>query len=202
VNQVYWQARPAYDRLAESGKRLRAAQVAALKGRAADVRGATEAHRAALAQTVNEAVRLSVNAGLHPNPDELSRTLEAISLARELPEGAGRLTKTLQPAGFEALTGVTVQPGRTMRPEPLPVPKRREESPRDGSVHPKVDISRAIVAREKQRAAAERRKQRQIESAKKLVARAKAAEQRARHAWERAKRQSSDAEFKLLALQK
>ena len=33
VNQVYWRARAAYDRLMKSGERLRKAQIAALEGR-------------------------------------------------------------------------------------------------------------------------------------------------------------------------
>ena len=52
VNQVYWHARPVYDRLVSSGEKLRAAQIEALKGRSADVRRATEAHRKALADAV------------------------------------------------------------------------------------------------------------------------------------------------------
>ena len=40
VNQVYWRARSTYDRLMKSGEKLRAAQIAALEGRAADVRAA------------------------------------------------------------------------------------------------------------------------------------------------------------------
>src|SRR5438105_1390444 len=38
VNQVYWRARPLYDRLLRAGHALRSAQLAALKGRHADVR--------------------------------------------------------------------------------------------------------------------------------------------------------------------
>ena len=32
VNQIYWHARPVFDRLRATGERLRAAQIAALKG--------------------------------------------------------------------------------------------------------------------------------------------------------------------------
>src|SRR5438132_8944216 len=49
VNQVYWHARAAYDRLMKSGERLRTAQIAALEGRRADVRTASDAHRRAIA---------------------------------------------------------------------------------------------------------------------------------------------------------
>src|SRR5438132_561144 len=48
VNQVFWKARPIYNRVTEQGRALRAAQIATLKGRKADVRAATDAHRHAV----------------------------------------------------------------------------------------------------------------------------------------------------------
>src|ERR1700730_8876449 len=86
VNQVYGHARPVYDRLAASGENLRAAQIAALKGKTSDVRHATEAHRKAVRDAVAEALRLASGGGAHPGADELTKTLEAVSLARDLPE--------------------------------------------------------------------------------------------------------------------
>src|SRR5678816_3866478 len=83
VNQVYWHGRPVYDRLAASGEKLREAQIAALKGKASDVRHATEVHRKAIGEAVAEALRLASGAGVQPNADELTRTLEAVSLARD-----------------------------------------------------------------------------------------------------------------------
>lgn len=106
VNQVYWRARKTYDRLIESGARVRQAQTAALKGRAADVRAANDAHRRAMADAVREAERFAIEGGSHPSPDGLMRTFEALSLASEPPEPHGRLTHALQPAGFEALAGI------------------------------------------------------------------------------------------------
>ena len=107
VNQVYWHARKIYDQLIKSGERLRKAQIAALEGKRADVRDASDAHRRAIADAVKEAQRLASAAGSQPGPDALMRTFEALSLAPEPPEPPGRLAKELQPAGFEALTGVT-----------------------------------------------------------------------------------------------
>ena len=43
VNQVYWHARPIFDRVQRSGADLRRAQIAALEGRAADVHAAADA---------------------------------------------------------------------------------------------------------------------------------------------------------------
>src|SRR5712691_7484286 len=55
VNQVYWHARPLFDRVLTSGQALRLAQIAALEGRAADVRGATKTHRDAVVSAVTKA---------------------------------------------------------------------------------------------------------------------------------------------------
>jgi hypothetical protein len=110
VNQVYWRARAVYDRLLKSGEKLREAQVAALGGKKSDIRAATEAHRKAMAEAVQQAEKLAAADGVRPAADALLRTFEAISLASEPLEAPGRLTRPQQPAGFEALAGVKVAP--------------------------------------------------------------------------------------------
>ena len=89
---------------------MRKAQIAALSGKSAVLREATDAHRAALAEAVRETKRLGGIGA--PHTESLTRTLESLSLAAEPPPSPGRLTEVLQPAGFEALAGVTlhVQP--------------------------------------------------------------------------------------------
>jgi hypothetical protein len=113
VNQVYWQARKIYDAAIASGRRVRKAQVAALEGQKADVRGANEEHRRALADAVREAVRIAEAAGASPSSDLLMRTFEALSLAPEPVDTPGRLTRPLQPSGFEALGGLKLKPVAT-----------------------------------------------------------------------------------------
>jgi hypothetical protein len=109
VNQVYWRARPVYDRLIKSGDQLRRAQLAALQGKTADVRSAGDAHRRAIADAVTQAEAFAAADGSHPPPDALTRTFEALSLAPATVETPGRLTRPLQPAGFEALAGVKLK---------------------------------------------------------------------------------------------
>ena len=199
VNQVYWHARPVYDRLISSGEKLRAAQIDALKGRSADVRRATDAHRRALPDAVREALRLASGAGAHPAADDLTKTLEAVSLARDLPEQAGRLTQILRPAGFEALAGVPVKaphrpapttpvkalhraaPTAVARPTPAPSPAKTQSNRRQGE-------------------AEDRRRKKAIERATMVAARAKAAETRARGAWERTRQALANAELALASL--
>jgi hypothetical protein len=171
VNQVYWHARPVYDRLLKSGKALRSAQIAALGGRSADVRGAGETHREAIAAAVKEARRLAVSSGVQPTADALARTFEALSLATREVEPDGRLTKPLSPAGFEALAGVTVKAH-------APRPQAREVAPHEN--HKKT------AKEEKEEA--ERLKKEQIRDAQASLAQARQAEASARADWERRKR--------------
>jgi hypothetical protein len=171
VNQVYWHARPVYDRLLKSGKALRSAQIAALGGRSADVRGAGETHREAIAAAVKEARRLAVSSGVQPNADALARTFEALSLATRELEPDGRLTKPLSPAGFEALAGVTVK-AHAPRPQAREVPLHENQKK---------------TAKE-ERLEADRRKQEQIRDAQASLEQARQAEASARADWERRKR--------------
>ena len=203
VNQVYWHALPVYDRLAASGEKLRAAQIAALKGKANDVRRATEAHRKAMRDAVAEALRLA-SYGAHPSADELTKTLEAVSLARDLPEQPGRLTKPLQPAGFEALAGVPVKAVPRAEPfakahaqaqgRPAPRPYLVAKTP---SAAPKREVENRRA-----KEIEERRRKKATERAAQAVARAKAVEARTRAAWERAKRALAAAELALSSHQR
>src|SRR5262245_24805951 len=107
INQLYWRDRAAWDRLMKSGAALRTAQIAALEGKKADVRKAGEAHRQALAEGVERATELAGQHAAKPQAEPLSRMLEALSISATPLPHPGRLTDVIQPAGFEALTGVT-----------------------------------------------------------------------------------------------
>ena len=182
VNQVYWQARPTYDKLIKSGERLRAAQIASLEGRRADVREAGDLHRTALADAVKAAERIAAAAGANPPADSLMRTFETLSMASEPPEPPGRLTKPLQPSGFEALAGVTP----AARPAATVARPFQGREPIGPALRPS-DKKRTEADRRKERAAEEaaRKREAAIEAAAAALARAEAAEQLARTAWER-----------------
>jgi hypothetical protein len=168
VNQVFWHARRIFDRLIKSGEQLRTAQVAALEGRKADVRAATEAHREAVAEAVQQAERLAV--GVHPSTDALMRTFEALSLKPDTGEAPGRLTKPLQPAGFEALAGVKVAaPRAPAAPAKSPAAQRKEEAAR-----------KQAEAAQKKHEAEIKRAEAALERAKKKMADARAALEQAR----------------------
>jgi hypothetical protein len=183
INQVYWKARRTYERVLESGQRVRHAQIAALEGKSSDVRAAAETHRAAIADAVREAERLASADGSRPSPDALTRTFEALSLASGPPDPHGRLTKPLQPAGFEALTGVKPKAG----------PRADQKSSRsvrlqaDGKERREKKREREEAGRARVEAAAARRRERDLKQAEAALERAETAETLARGSWERRK---------------
>jgi hypothetical protein len=203
VNQVYWQARPVYDKVIKSGERLRAAQIASLEGRrGADVREAGEAHRRALADAVKAAERLAAATGAKPAADALMRTFETVSLAAEPPEPAGRLTKPLQPSGFEALAGVTPIARAGAAGVARPVQGREPGGPERAALRPGVEPARSEADRRKERAAAEaaRKHTAELKKAEAALTRAEAAEKSARDVWDRAHDQLLEARQKLARL--
>jgi hypothetical protein len=170
VNQVYWRARPTYDRVIKTGERLREAQVTALEGKKTDVRAATDAHRRAIADAVQEAETIAADDGAQPPRDALMRTFEAISLTPDRAERPGRLTKPLQPAGFEALAGVKVAP---------------PSAPARPAVDP-ADARKAAAAQKKEEAERKKREaevkkaEARLERARRQMAEAQAALKRSR----------------------
>lgn len=161
VNQVYWRDRRSWDQLVKAGEQLRKAQVAALEGRKADIRAATEAHRQAVADAVQKAERIAAADDLHPAADALMRTFEAISLQPDAGEQPGRLTRPLQPSGFEALAGIKVA---AKAPPPVPQPSAAEVKAK----------AKAEIAKKKHEAEV-RRAEAALERAKQKMAEAEAA---------------------------
>ena len=124
VNQVYWKARPAWDALMKAGQALRAAQIAALKGKKSDLREATDKHRKMLADAVTRAQQVAGKSNVNPNTDQLARMLEALSLMPEPLENTGRFVEVVQPSGF---TGGGVTPAPPPPPASRLLAKRKKE---------------------------------------------------------------------------
>jgi hypothetical protein len=199
ANQVYWRSRPVWDRLIAAGAALRRAQVAVLEGRNADLRKAAEDHRQAIAAAVREAEALAAASGAHPAADALMRTFEALSLATEPPAHPGRLTEPLQPAGFEALAGVT--PIAAARPAHVKNrPVARHDTGVDGAsraAERRAAAEAAAATREAERL--EREAQARIAAAERTLERARAAEASARERLDAARRDREQAERELEA---
>jgi hypothetical protein len=203
VNQVFWNARLVYERLMKSGGSLRAAQIAALNGRAqstpAEVKRAAEAHRTALAEAVRQATRLAGTEGAKPDVDELSRTLESLSLAPTRPERPGRLTEVVRPAGFEALAGVSPS---LINPAEAGSHKEKSDSKRVEEAKRALAAAAAERQREKELAAHKRKAEAALNAAEQNFERRKAAEAEAREALDRAERAREGAHERLVAARK
>ena len=192
INQLYWHDRAAWDRLMKSGAALRTAQIAALEGKKADVRKASEAHRKALAESVDRATQLAAEHGAKPAPEPLARMLEALSISAAPLPHPGRLTDIVQPAGFEALTGVTPHA------VPFAAAKRSETTVKAGAAQKKqaevIQIDREAVRRAE---SARREQEAMIAAATRTLERARAAESQARRALARAEEEVRAAEAAL-----
>lgn len=116
INQLFWQARPLYERLMKSGAAVRTAQLDALKTARAKspkpvdtakrreaIDRALDAHRPALAEAVARVLEIATRDASRPDAYAVSAMLEALSLAPKLPESPGRFTEIAAPTGFEAL---------------------------------------------------------------------------------------------------
>lgn len=209
VNQLYWKSKPVYEQLLKSGDALRSAQIAALKGRDADVQRASEAHKKALADAMREAEKLAAAAALNPDADTLSRMLEALSLAPERPEHPGRFTELMQPAGFEALAGVgalkgvsalrAVGSGTTVNPA-----KAGSHNARAAKEEVERERAERAAEMEREREAARERKEAEarLKAAEQTLERARAAEAQARNAYDSAQEERRAAESALFAARK
>jgi hypothetical protein len=160
INQLYWRDRKAFDRLMKAGGALRETQIAALGGGHADVRRATETHRAALADAVRSATALGTAAGAKPHADQLARMLEAVSLSPDRGDAAGRFTELIQPSGFEALAGIVMNPAAAGDPTRGHTSARDHPDARPVAVRPAAASGTpAKVGRVDRQAEAERKRE-------------------------------------------
>ena len=150
VNQLYWQHREEFDRLIATGQRFRQAQTSGRAGKVADMREALDARREALSHLSDLATALLRDAGSSPTPETIHRistTLEALSAYASFPDAQrpGRLTRDVDPPGFESFASLIPAAGMTkMTEEPVrvtssqksgraPSPRRKAESASDTS---------------------------------------------------------------------
>jgi hypothetical protein len=131
VNQLYWRHRGLFDRLIESGDRMRRAQAAQMTGDAA--REPANARREVLTALTNIAEGLLLGGDYGATRDMLRRvtsTLEALSSYGSLPSApsAGRLTDDVEPPGFEALLGLP-SAGKKRPAHAPPTPRHSPPAP-------------------------------------------------------------------------
>jgi hypothetical protein len=221
VNQIWWHARSVYEQLLDAGETLREAEIAAIekpgssgKPRRPSVREATEAHRKATTDAVHQAVRLSGQSNVNPQIDTLTRMLESISLAPRDTHPHGRFVETVQPAGFEALFGVTpaAVPAASGKPKPHAVEaapatkstaaanKRAAEAARRQLLDEARDaVARAREEEDEARTQVEQRAA-ELELAERSLARVRQEHEAARAALKQAERSRAKAEASLAAI--
>ena len=149
VNQLWWQARPEFDALLDTAKRIRGGEL-----------GATPAHREAIGALRSRAATILTEAGNAANDATLRRvatTLSAIAAHGGFaPDPAGALTDDRDPPGFEAAgipsLAVVAPVAVASAPEAVP-PDQTEEDRR--AVEEENARRIALAAAEKQRKAAE-----------------------------------------------
>jgi hypothetical protein len=160
INQVYWNHRPAYHALDASAAALRSAHAAVLAGKRADLRAAGKAHEDALEAVLKAALELLQRSG-NPVTDAtrqaIGTTLRALPGSNEAP---GRLSKTLQPGGFELLAGLPAGGGAPRRAAPAPRERTAREPEKGRGEKNKKDAGRAkAIAKAREAVAAAGRAQ-------------------------------------------
>lgn len=194
VNQLYWHDRQVWQRLIQAGRALRTAQIAAIEGRRSDLRKAADAHREALLNAVQHVTARAARSGVNPAPEQVARMLETVSLAEDL-EHPGRFVEAIQPAGFEALLGVTpaARQGPTTAHEPARTGTRPAEN-QAGTRETARGTTREGEAAAAAKAAARRAAEQAVEHAERLLEAAKARKQRADEQVATARERLADAE--------
>jgi hypothetical protein len=107
VNQVHWHQPDVYNALVSAAKTLRQTHKAILSGRTGDVRAAGKVHEAAVDAALKAALSQLASNG-HPATDSTRQAIATTLRALPGNEPPGRLTRTLQPGGFEMLAGLSI----------------------------------------------------------------------------------------------
>jgi hypothetical protein len=198
INQVYWRRRPLFDALTAASAALRGAHGAVMAGKRADLRAAGAEHEAALDAVLKGALEI-LREGGQPATDAtkqtIGTTLRALPTANDPP---GRLSRALQPGGFEALAGLPSRGGSTAGSKPAP--SRDRSGPRPATVEREAPAGRDRSPRAEgsRRKTEDAQRARALTAAKEAVALAarseRAAEQHARRLEFDAARSAREAE--------
>ena len=146
INQVHWSRRPVFDAFVAASAALRSAHADVLAGKRADLRAAGTAHEEALESMLKAALAVLAEAK-QPATDATRQAI--ISTLRALPgaeERPGRLTKLLQPRGFELLAGMPAAAPRSSAPSPPTKPASKSSPPAAGAGRDSKSDERARAA--------------------------------------------------------
>src|SRR5207247_3325830 len=107
INQLYGRQPDVYASLIDDAQTMRAAHTAVLSGKQGDIRGAGRTHEAEHEAALEAALRILAEAG-HAVTDAAKQAIATTLRALLADVPPGRLTRTLQPGGFEMLAGIPV----------------------------------------------------------------------------------------------
>lgn len=149
VNQLYWRNRKIWDALIAAAGHARRAHQAVLSGKSGEIRSLSKVHDDAVDAALKATLALLAGAG-HPQTDANRQAI--VTTLRALPsdEPPGRLTRALQPGGFEALAGLSIGRAAGLKPAKAPEkpPVARGSTPAaDSAPRPKVDQKAVTRAR-------------------------------------------------------
>jgi hypothetical protein len=119
VNQLYWRKAEVWNALLAAAENAQRVQRAVLAGRAGDVRAASKVHDDAVERALRATLALLTDAG-QPATDQTKHAIGTTLRALPGEEAPGRLSRTLQPAGFGILTGLSVAAGTGRPASPAP----------------------------------------------------------------------------------
>ncbi|MGH9311456.1 MAG: hypothetical protein ACRD1U_18905 [Vicinamibacterales bacterium] len=146
INQLYWQQRDIYDQLIDAAADIRATHNAALRGQRADLRGAGKAHDDAIERAFKAILTLLADSG-HPVTDATRQAIQTTLRALPSEEPPGRLSRQLEPRGFEVL-GVAAPAGRVKAAPPPAKPKAPRPPATGGAEDRKAQAARLAAARD------------------------------------------------------
>jgi hypothetical protein len=213
VNQLYWRHRDVYDEVVGRAEDLRATHLATQRGKRADLRGASRDHE----QAVDAALKTTLALLSEEGQPVTDATKQAIATTlRGLPgdEPPGRLSRPLEPRGFDMLAAAAAGGGKVKAAAPaakapvvaLPAgkPDRKKDADEKAAERQRLAAAREALAaatratriaeqaarREEFEAA---RAARDAERAQQRVKEAEAAAEEAQQALAAAEREAQDA---------
>jgi hypothetical protein len=151
VNQLHWKDRRTYDALIEAADALRATHKSVLSGKRGDLRFAGKEHEDAV-EKASKATLAILTASGHPVTDATRHAVSQTLRALPSSDPPGRLTRALQPGGFEMLAGITVKGGgagaRAIKTAPPKTPDRKDKAPAEDKKWTQARDDAAAAARE------------------------------------------------------
>ena len=202
VNQLYWHDRDTYDRLIGAAGDLRRAHAAVLGGGHGDVRAAGRSHEEAIEAALKATLAILRKADA-PATDATRQAVASTLRALPSSDAPGQLTRTLQPGGFEMLSGLPVKapsgPAIVPRPSNPPAPAHAPKADADAQRRTREAVAEAERAVRLAEHAAQReafeaaRAGRELEKARKSVAAAESAVKEAEAQLEEAQEKSASA---------